>query len=294
MHTNRTLHFFIRLISLSLIAGLMTTTVFAGGHTGNSSSKSSALTFNPELRSDLTGTVLVTGANRGIGLALARNYAERGWKVIATARKPERADELNELAAANDDVTVEQMDLLDHAGIDTLAEKLRDVPIDVLLNNAAIMGDADDQDFGSYNYDTLMNVLAVNVAGTLKMTEAFVDHVAASNHKKVVGITSVQGSIASLRDPLIPFYKMSKTALNMGMKSVAKQVKRKKITIALISPGAVDTRMMNAALDHANYKGKSFMITTAQSAEAVINVIDQYELKHTGAFMAHTGEELPW
>lgn len=294
MNKNRTLHFFIRLISLSLIAGLMTTTAFAGGHTGNNSSKSGALTFNPELRSDLTGTVLVTGANRGIGLALARNYAERGWKVIATARKPERADELNELAAANDDVTVEQMDLLDHAGIDTLAEKLRDVPIDVLLNNAAIMGDAGDQDFGSYNYDTLMNVLAVNVAGTLKMTEAFVDHVAASNHKKVVGITSVQGSIASLRDPLIPFYKMSKTALNMGMKSVAKQVKRKKITIALISPGAVDTRMMNAALDHANYKGKSFMITTAQSAEAVINVIDQYELKHTGAFMAHTGEELPW
>jgi NAD(P)-dependent dehydrogenase (short-subunit alcohol dehydrogenase family) len=292
MNKNRTLHFFIRLISLSLIAGLMTTTAFAGGHTGNSNS--SELSFDPALRSDLTGTVLVTGANRGIGLALARNYAERGWKVIATARKPERADELNELAAANDDVTVEQMDLLDHAGIDTLAEKLRDVPIDVLLNNAAIMGDAGDQDFGSYNYDTLMNVLAVNVAGTLKMTEAFVDHVAASNHKKVVGITSIQGSIASLRDPLIPFYKMSKTALNMGMKSVAKQVKRKKITIALISPGAVDTRMMNAALDHANYKGKSFMITTAQSAEAVINVIDQYELKHTGAFMAHTGEELPW
>jgi len=292
MHTNRTLHFFIRLTSLSLIAGLMTTTAFAGGHTGNSDS--TALTFNPELRSDLIGTVLVTGANRGIGLALARNYAERGWKVIATARKPERADELNELAAANDNVSVEQMDLLDHAGIDTLAEKLRDVPIDVLLNNAAIMGNADDQDFGSYNYDTLMNVLAVNVAGTLKMSEAFVGHVAASNQKKIVAITSVQGSIASLRDPLIPFYKMSKTALNMGMKSVAKHVKRKKITIALISPGAVDTRMMNAALDHANYKGKSFMITTAQSAEAVINVIDQYELKHTGAFMAHTGEELPW
>jgi NAD(P)-dependent dehydrogenase (short-subunit alcohol dehydrogenase family) len=292
MHTNRRLHFFTRLISLSLIAGLMTTTAFAGGHTGNSNS--SALSFNPELRSDLIGTVLVTGANRGIGLALTRNYAERGWKVIATARKPERADELNELAAANDNVTVEQMDLLDHAGIDTLADKLRDVPIDVLLNNAAIMGDAGDQDFGSYDYDTLMNVLAVNVAGTLKMTEAFVDHVAASNHKKIVGITSVQGSIASLRDPLIPFYKMSKTALNMGMKSISKHVKRKKITIALISPGAVDTRMMNAALDHANYKGKSFMITTAQSAEAVINVIDQYELKHTGAFMAHTGEQLPW
>lgn len=292
MYTHPTLQFFIRLFSLSLIVALMSHTALAGGHTGNS--KKSELSFDPELRSDVTGTVLVTGANRGIGLALAKNYAERGWTVIATARKPERADELNALASMTDNVSVERMDLLDHEGIDALAEKLRDVPIDVLLNNAAIMGDASDQDFGNYNYDTLMKVIEVNVAGTLKMTEAFVDHVAASEQKKIVGITSTQGSITSLRDPLIPFYKMSKTALNMGMKSVSKHVKRKKITIALVSPGAVDTRMMNAALDHSNYKGKSFMITTAQSAEAVINVIDQYQLKDSGAFMAHTGEELPW
>ncbi len=292
MHTLYRQPLLTRLILLSLFAGLMAGTAFAGGHTGTG--KSSTLSFDPDLRSELTGTVLVTGANRGIGLALAKNYAERGWTVIATARKPEKADELNALAAANKKVSVEQMDLLDHAGIDALAEKLRGVSIDVLLNNAAIMGDAADQDFGNYKYETLMKVIEVNVAGTLKMTEAFVDHVAASEQKKIVGVTSIQGSIGALRDPLIPFYKMSKTALNMGMKSVSKHVKRKKITIALISPGAVDTRMMNAALDHANYKGKSFMITTAQSAEAVINVIDQYELKHSGAFMAHTGEQLPW
>lgn len=274
-----------------LVAAILNQPALAGGHTGGASPDR---LFDPAKRVDLQGTVLVTGANRGIGLALATNYAERGWTVIATARSPGKAEKLNALAAANDKVSVERMDLLDHASIDALAEKLRGVPIDVLLNNAAIMGEAAVQDFGKYDYDELAKVFAVNVAGTLKMTEAFVDHVAASDQKKIVGITSVQGSIASLRDPLIPFYKMSKTALNMGMTSIAKIVKRKKITIALVSPGAVDTRMMNAALDHANYQGKSFMITTAESAEAVINVIDQYERKHSGMFLAHTGEVLPW
>ena len=274
-----------------LVVAALSNPALAGGHSGGAAPDR---LFDPAKSSDITGTVLVTGANRGIGLALAQNYAARGWTVIATARKPGKADELNALAAANKKVRVVRMDLLDHDSIDTLAEKLRDVPIDVLLNNAAIMGDAAVQDFGKYDYDEMVKVFAVNVSGTLKMTEAFVEHVAASELKKIVGITSVQGSIGALRDPLIPFYKMSKTALNMGMSSVAKIVKRKKITIALISPGAVDTRMMNAALDHANYKGKSFMITTAQSAEAVINVIDQYERKHSGMFLAHTGEVLPW
>jgi NAD(P)-dependent dehydrogenase (short-subunit alcohol dehydrogenase family) len=281
------------LICAALTAWLASSDAAAGGH--RQAKPREPVNFDPGLRSDATGTVLVTGANRGIGLAMVKNYASRGWTVIATARKPEQADELNALAAANDNVTVERMDLLDHAGIDALAAKLRDVPIDVLLNNAAILGDADSQDFGDYDYDLMARVFAVNVAGTMKMTEAFIDHVAASEQKKVVAITSTQGSITALRDPLIPFYKLSKTALNMGMSSIAKNVKRRKITVALVSPGAVDTRMMDAALGHAGMKKTpGFLITPAESAEAVINVIDQYELKHTGVFMAHTGEMLPW
>ncbi len=279
------------LTTLCIAMLAMAAPALAGGH---KSAGQQDILFDPAKRSEVTGTVLVTGANRGIGLALTKNYAERGWTVIGTARKPEKAEELNALAASNERVSVERMDLLDHASIDALAEKLRDVPIDVLLNNAAIMGDAAKQDLGSYDYDEMAKVFAVNVSGTLKMTEAFLDHVAASEQKKIVGITSVQGSIQSLRDPLIPFYKMSKTALNMGMSSIAKIAKRKKIIVALVSPGAVDTRMMNAALDHSGYKGPNFMITTEESAEAVINVIDQYERKHTGMFLAHTGEVLPW
>jgi NAD(P)-dependent dehydrogenase (short-subunit alcohol dehydrogenase family) len=268
------------------------TVVTAGGHTA-APKVQETIKLDPALRSEVTGTVLVTGANRGIGLQLATNYAERGWTVIATARKPEKATELQTLAADNANVTIVQMDLLDHAGIDALAEKLKDTPIDVLLNNAAMLGDPAEQDFGELDYELMEQVYAVNTVGTMKMTEAFIDNVMASEQKKVVAITSLQASIGSLRDPMIPFYKMSKTALNMGMKSISRRLKSKKVTVALISPGAVDTEMMNAALDHANFKG-NFLITPQESAEAVINIIDQYNLKMTGTFMSHRGDVIPW
>jgi len=277
---------------LTVIALLLSGVATAGGHRAPKPKPS--VKFDATLRSDITGTVLVTGANRGIGLALATNYAERGWTVYATARKPRKADALNALAAANPKVTVVKMDLLDHKGIDKLAKQLKGVPIDVLYNNAAILGDPAEQVIGSYDYDALMNVMEVNVAGTLKMVEAFLDNVAASDQKKIVGMTSVQGSIGLLRDTSIPFYKMSKAALNMGMGSIALKLKGKKITVALVSPGAVDTQMMNSALSFAGMKNANFLITTEESAEACINVVDQFELKYTGYFMSHEGDIIPW
>lgn len=275
-------------VSMLLLSSLS----LAGGHRAPKPKPS--VKFDATLRSDVTGTVLVTGANRGIGLALATNYAERGWTVYATARKPKKADELNALAAANPKVTVVTMDLLNHKSIDKLAKQLEGVPIDVLFNNAAILGDPAAQELGRFDYDTLMNVMEVNVAGTLKMVEAFLDNVAASDQKKIVGMTSVQGSIGLLRDTSIPFYKMSKAALNMGMGSIALKLKGKKITVALVSPGAVDTQMMNSALSFAGMKKANFLITTEESAEACINVVDQFELKYTGYFMSHDGDILPW
>lgn len=266
--------------------------VWAGGHQA-APKAAGAIQLDPAKRSDIIGTVLITGANRGIGLQLATNYAKRGWKVIATARNPAEAAELNALAAQNPQVTVAQLDLLDFASIDALAVKLKDVPIDVLLNNAAILGDPAKQEFGEMDFAVMQEVYAVNAVGTLKMTETFIDNVLASSQKKVVAITSQQASIGSLRDPMIPFYKMSKTALNMGMSSIARRLKSKKVTVALISPGAVDTEMMQAALGHANFKA-NFLITPEESAEAVVNIIDQYDLKLTGTFMSHRGDEIPW
>ena len=288
LFTHRALTFGATLIFLSL--GL-TTLALAAAHTGAKKPKAE-IKLDAAKRSDITGTVLVTGANRGIGLELARNYAERGWTVIATARKLEKADALNAIAASHDNVTVEQMDLLDLEGIDALAARLKDVPIDVLLNNAAMLGEPNDQNLGNLDYDLMKRVLNVNVIGTMKMVETFIPQVEKSNQKKIVAITSTQGSITTLRSPGLVFYNTSKTALNMVMKSNSRALKNQGITVALVSPGAVDTDMMNLALDRA---GVSFKLLTPQaSAEAVINVIDQYGLDLTGTFMSHTGTEIPW
>ncbi len=238
------------------------------------------------------GTVLITGSNRGIGLELARWYAEHDWRVIATARKPDRATDLQAIADAHPKVQLEQLDLLDHRMIDGLAATLADQPIDVLLNNAAILGEPNEQNFGSMNFDLLSRVMATNVTGPMKMAEAFVAQVEASEQKKIVAITSTQGSISSLRSPGLVFYNMSKAALNMGMKSNSKALEKRGITVALISPGAVDTDMMNLALERAGVRFK--LLAPAQSAEMVATVIDGYGLEQTGTFLSHKGESIPW
>jgi NAD(P)-dependent dehydrogenase (short-subunit alcohol dehydrogenase family) len=272
-----------------LLSVAITPAGFAGAHTGGAPKE---VLMDPARRTDITGTVLITGSNRGIGLELARNYAGRGWTVIATARKPEKAEELQAIAKQYSNLTVERLDLLDHAGIDALAEKLAATPIDVLMLNAAILGEPNDQNFGAFDYDLMRRVFDVNVVGQMKMAEAFVGSVEKSKQKKIVAITSQQGSISSVFSSSIVFYNTSKAALNMAMRSNSKALKKRGITVALISPGAVDTDMMNLALDRAGVTFK--LLTPQQSAEAVINVTDQYGLDMTGTFMSHQGTEIPW
>ena len=176
--------------------------------------------------------------------------------------------------------------------IEGLADKLSDEPIDVLLNNAAILGEPNDQNFGDMDYDLFERIMATNVFGPLKMAETFVDNVEKSSQKKIVAITSGQGSISTLRSSSIVFYNMSKTALNMGMKSTSMALKPRGITVSLITPGAVDTAMMNLALERAGVRFP--LLTTTQSAEMVIGVIDNYGLDMSGKFMSHEGKEIPW
>jgi NAD(P)-dependent dehydrogenase (short-subunit alcohol dehydrogenase family) len=237
-------------------------------------------------------TVLITGANRGIGLELARNYAQQDWQVYATARRPEEADDLQTIAARHPKLRIEQLDVLDHKMIDALAKKLGGQAIDVLLNNAAILGEPDDQKFGVRDYELLNRIMATNVTGPLKMTEAFVEHVARSDQKRIVAITSAQGSITTLRSSSIVFYNMSKAALNMGMRSNAFELKPRGITVALISPGAVDTGMMQLALERAGVKFP--LLAPADSAAMVIDVISKYEFERTGTFLSHEGTVIPW
>lgn len=231
-------------------------------------------------------TVLITGASRGIGLELTRQYAERDWQVIATARSPAEATALLAIAKQHANVTVEALDVTDLAKVDALAAKYKGRPIDVLLNNAGISGGPEAGTFGHLNYDTYDKVHAVNVVGPLKMAEAFLPNVAASQQKKIISITSTQGAIGKSTGGGY-FYRSSKAALNMIMHSLAIDLKPQGITVGLVSPGFVRT-------DFTKGIDLPMMITPEQSAAAVIKVIDGYDLSKTGTFMRHTGEESPW
>lgn len=233
-------------------------------------------------------TVLITGSSRGIGLELARQYAARGWNVIATARNPDKSQVLQDLAKAHGNVTLEPLDVTDHAQIDALAARYKAKPIDVLLNNAGISGADEMGSFGHLDYAVYDKVHAVNVIGPLKMAEAFLPSIEASQQKKIINISSTEGSIGLVRGRGGSyFYRSSKAALNMVMRSLSVDLKPKGITVGLVSPGLVRD-------DFTKGLDLPIMITPAQSAAAVIKVIDGYDLSKTGTFVRHTGVEAPW
>ena len=133
-------------------------------------------------------SVLITGANRGLGFEFASQYERDGWRVLACCRRPEAATELNALARSSGAaVSVCSLDVGDAGSIRSLADELGDDPIDVLINNAGIMGPRQET-FGDIDYDPWPDIVSINMAGPLRMAEAFVDNVAASKHKMIVAV----------------------------------------------------------------------------------------------------------
>ncbi len=234
-------------------------------------------------------TVLVTGANRGIGLELARQYAARGWKVIGTARKPAEAKDLNALAAASDGkVAVEALDVMDLAAIDALAKKYEGKPVDILFNNAGVTGGGENQQFArSMKWDLFDVVYSTNVVGPLKMAEAFLPHLQAGYQKKISNVSSSQGSIGSTKNGMLYIYRSSKAALNMVMTNLANQLRSKGIAVALIDPGPVDTDMM-AGLP------KKMLRPVPTAGSDLIRITDGLSMANTGTFWTFDGTVLPW
>lgn len=244
----------------------------------------------PSLSADSPGTVLITGASRGIGLEFAKRYAEAGWTVIATARDPARAETLKALAKAHKNIRLETLDVTDVKAIDALAAKLRDVPIDVLLNNAGISGGAENQNFGTINYDVFDDVMHTNVRGPIKMAEAFAPQVAASRQKKIISISSTEGSMTMIQnrpDMGSLFYRASKSALNMAMINLAKALKDKGVIVVMQSPGFVAT-------DFVGSLRLPMMITAEQSVSMTMPLIEKYTMENSGKYYRHTGEPAPW
>ncbi|HVG53052.1 MAG TPA: SDR family oxidoreductase [Vicinamibacterales bacterium] len=238
------------------------------------------------------GTVLITGSNRGLGLEFAKQYAARGWKVIATARDPQAAADLRALAAKNNNVTVDKLDVEDRAAIKALAARYRGTPIDVLINNAGVLGDMKSQAAGALDYAQFEEVMAINVYGALAIAEAFRDHVAASRQKKIVSITSRSGIISQpgYRGP--SFYRASKVALNMTMRVLADELRDRGVIVALVSPPPTETDMLRQLIgpENAARQGRP-----GEVISMLIKVIDGLTMENSGGQPVYfDGTLLPW
>ena len=249
------------------------------------------------------GTALITGSDRGIGLALTREFASRGWRVIATCRDPDKATELASFAHDHSSVTVEKLDVSDNGAIDALAAKLKGQPIDALVNNAGINGSLEGQTLAKLDPEDFGRVLRVNSYAPLRVSAAFLELVAASKQRKIIGMSSGYGSLASVEKiasygyPNAYFYAMSKAALNMGLREFAFAAAPRQVITVLLSPGGVDTDMQREIRGYMAKTGKPItapVVTPAESAHSMVVTIEQLKPEQNGKFLTRDGTEIPW
>lgn len=251
---------------------------------------------------------LVTGSNRGIGLALAQELAANGWKVIATCRDPADADELRKLSTQNPKVVIEPLDVADNAAIDALATKYRGQPIDLLVNNAGIVGTYQQETLANLDTENFQQVLRVNAYAPMRIASAFLPNIQAGSQKKIVAITSSLGSIglaqqsgekarkANAPPPARPtdtyFYRMSKAALNMGMRVMQNELRTQGISVGILSPGIVATDA-RAGRDNGGPPPPD-LLTPPQSAKALVKLIGELNPQNAGRYLEYNNTELPW
>lgn len=224
-------------------------------------------------------TILITGANRGIGLELTKQYAAAGWTVIACCRKPAEAKALQAVKGA---IEVHPLDVTKPASLAKLKKTLGNRPVDVLLNNAGVSGKR--LGFGKTDAKDFLSVLHVNSIAPLLVTEALLGNVKRGKLKKIVSISSKMGSIGDGPAGGSYAYRASKTALNMVMVNAAGELKAKGIAVAVLHPGWVRTDM----------GGRSAPLKVGESAAGIVKVIDGLDLATTGRFINYDGKPLPW
>lgn len=227
-------------------------------------------------------TLLITGANRGIGLEFVKQYLADGFRVIACCRNLNAATELQELTKQYDNLQLEKLDVTSIATITALAANIQD-PIDILINNAGIYG-GKQQSFGESNIEDMQQTFFVNTIAPLKLVEAFTEHVAKSELKTVVAITSKMGSISDNSSGGAYAYRASKTALNMVMRSVAIDIAAQNIKTIVLHPGWVQTDM----------GGSNALIDATTSVKGMRQVIASKPQVGALSFYAYDGKMLEW
>jgi NAD(P)-dependent dehydrogenase (short-subunit alcohol dehydrogenase family) len=237
-------------------------------------------------------SVLITGANRGLGLEFVQQYAGDNWDIIAACRAPATASKLQALAAKNSRIKIEELNVAEENSIKALAKKLDGAAIDVLINNAGIfsggkgsgVADGDDsQNFGSIDGEAWEKVLRINTISPILMVQAFVPHLLRGKQKKAINITSRMGSIAEMGSGYIA-YRTSKSALNAAMLVAAHDLKDHNITIVNLHPGWVKTDM----------GGPDAMLEAESSILGMREVIAGLGPDDTGRFLSYEGQNIPW
>ncbi|HTX23378.1 MAG TPA: SDR family oxidoreductase [Steroidobacteraceae bacterium] len=230
-------------------------------------------------------TVLVTGASRGLGLELVRQYGADGWDVLACARAPDRASGLGEVAAQLPGrVAIHPLDVTDFGAIDALARRLQGVSIDVLINNAGTMGSRGSS-FGASDFAQWDGIFRLNTFAPMKMAEAFVGHIAASRQRKIVSLSTIMASIARNNMGGFYAYRASKAALNAIMVSLSIDLARRHgVVAAVLHPGWVRTDM----------GGPRAEIDPRTSVAGLRRVIAGLTREGAGRFWAYDGSELLW
>ncbi len=217
--------------------------------------------------------VVITGANRGIGLALAEQYHQQGYRVTAVCRSSSPG--IERVAAK----VISGIDVTKETGLKGMVEGLKDETIDLLINNAGLL---QDEVLGSIDFDSIRQQMEINAYAPLRVTEALLPNL--KKGSKIALITSRMGSIADNTSGGRYGYRASKAALNAFGKSLAMDLKDREIAVALLHPGYVKTRMVN-------FGG---MITPEESAAGLIARIEELNTENTGSFWHTNGEELPW
>lgn len=223
------------------------------------------------------GTVLITGANRGIGLALTERFNSAGYHVIGTARSPDKATALKDLG-----VRVEQLDVTNQGSVDALKARLDGVAIDYLVNNAGIKGQ--EGPLSDLDVNRMEVVLNVNTLGPLRVIQALFENVKASEHKVVANISSMMGSMELNTWGCCLGYRASKSALNSFTKTLSVDYADQGMVFVTFHPGYVQTDMNDG-------QGN---ITPEQSAEGLFQVISGLKASDNGHFYNNQGKELPW
>lgn len=224
-------------------------------------------------------TVMITGAGRGLGLEFAREYAAEGWTVIGTVRQPTGAEELKKIGGK---VEIASLDVTDFAAIKKLGKSLHDRPIDILINNAGVIGT--DRNLGDLEGERWMTTLRINTVAPLLIAQALLSNLKAGKDKKAIFLTSLMGSIDDNSSGRYYDYRASKAGLNAAVKSFAIDTKGDGITAIVVHPGWVKTDM----------GGPNAPTDAAASIGGIRKVIAKLKPSDSGEFFGYDGRKLKW